>query len=80
MPVSDAAVDLFDIQQRLRADTDGSARREIEAELSALQQALKHRLDAGVAPDEFKKLTAVGEAAAAAREVVAMTWNVYHKG
>ena len=77
--MSDEVVDLFDIQRKLRTDGDGSARRQIEAELGSLQQSVKRRLDAGVAPDEFKKLTALGDAAAAAAEVVATTWAAYHR-
>lgn len=69
---------LFDIQAKLAADADGSARRALEAELTTLQQSLKRKLDAGAPPDEFRKLNALMDATAAAAEVVANTWNLYH--
>ncbi|MEJ0017910.1 MAG: EscE/YscE/SsaE family type III secretion system needle protein co-chaperone [Acetobacteraceae bacterium] len=69
---------LFDIQDRLAADKDGSARRSLEAELATLRQTLKRRLDAGAPPDEFRKLTTLLDAATAAGEVVANTWKMYH--
>ena len=77
--MSDAVGDLFEIQEKLRRDSDGSARRDIEAALDDLRHSIKRRLDAGVAPDEFRKLSAVSDAAAAASEVVAYTWGAYHK-
>lgn len=73
------AITLFDIQVRLAGDADGSQRRALEAELAALQQKVKRQLDAGARPDEFGKLSALLDAAAAAAEVVANTWNSCHK-
>ena len=69
---------LFDVQDRLASDTDGSERRSLENELGTLQQTLKREIDAGVPPDEFRKLNALMDAAAAATEVIANTWNMYH--
>jgi hypothetical protein len=71
-------VTLFDIQARLSADTDGSARRAIEAELAELQRGLRRRIDAGVKPDEFRRLTALADAAQAASEIVVRTWSNFH--
>ena len=69
---------LFDVQDRLAADGDGSERRSLENQLATLHQALKQKLDAGVPPDEFRKLNALMDATTAATEVVANTWNMYH--
>jgi hypothetical protein len=69
---------LFDVQDRLASDIDGSERRSLENELGTLQQTLKREIDAGVPPDEFRKLNALMDAAAAATEVIANTWNMYH--
>ena len=49
---------LFEIQDRLAADADGSARRSLETELATLRQTLKDKIDAGASPDAFRKLTA----------------------
>ncbi len=69
---------LFEIQDRLAADADGSTRRSLETELATLRQTLKDKIDAGASPDAFRKLTALMDAATAASEVVANTWNLYH--
>lgn len=73
------AVTLFDIQARLAGDADGSQRRTLEADLAAMQQEIRRQLDAGAPPEEFGKLTALLDATTAAAEVIANTWNSYHK-
>ncbi|MBS0643386.1 MAG: hypothetical protein U1E70_16640 [Acetobacteraceae bacterium] len=69
----------FDIQLRLAADADGTARQALEEELAALQQTLRHRLDAGLPPDEFRRTTSLLDGVVAASETVALVWRAYHK-
>jgi hypothetical protein len=78
--VSEEPVDFLEIQERLRHDTDGKLRRELEAQLAELQHRVKRGLDAGAAPDEFARLTALNDAVAAAGQVLARAWGLYHKG
>jgi uncharacterized membrane-anchored protein len=77
--VSDEAVELLEIQAVLRNDADGTAGREMEAQLAQLHQELKRRLDAGAPPDEYNRLAALNEAVVAASQVLAGAWRSYHK-
>ena len=70
----------FDIQERLAADSGGAARGAVEQDLQTLQQALKRKLDAGVPPAEFERLTTLLDGVTAAGEVVANIWRSYHTG
>ncbi len=73
-------VDFLEMQERLRADTDGSERTAIDERLEQLAARLKRRLDAGVPPAEFARLQALHDAAEAARGAVESAWRRYHPG
>lgn len=72
--------DLLDIQTRLRADGDGAERRRVRDALDELRRQLKRRMDAGVAPAEFRAIEALSDAAGAAGDVVDAAWRRYHPG
>ncbi len=60
----------FDLEERLKEDQDGSRKAAILEELSSTQRAVKRRLDDGVAPGEYEKLTRMHAALEAAKQTV----------
>lgn len=69
---------LIELQERLAADASGAERMKIEAALAALRQAARQRMDAGVAPADYRRLEAIDGAAEASQSVIAAAWTQYH--
>lgn len=70
--------DLLPMQATLRQDSTGEERRRIQARLTALRDRARRQMDAGVPPDEFRRLSALLDATEAAGEVVETAWKNVH--
>jgi type III secretion system YseE family protein len=66
---------LLDMEERLLGDRDGQARAAIIAELEGHLAAVRRRLDAGAAVEEFRRLSLLKTALEAAGRVVPEVWR-----
>ena len=66
---------MLDMEERLLGDRDGKARDAILAEIDGHLAAVGRRLDAGVAVEEFKRLSLLKTALEAAGRVVPEVWR-----
>jgi type III secretion system YseE family protein len=64
------SLELSPLQERLRADKDGTYAREVTGKLRASSEKLRQAIAAGVPPPEFKKLTKLKKAVDEAIKVI----------
>lgn len=69
---------LLDLQERLHADRDGTERDRAVAVLEAVRQDSRGRAKAGAPPAEFATLSAIGDAADTAIQVLQAAWQRSH--
>lgn len=73
-PAQDAApafdFGMTEIEERLRADTDGSCRAGLVESFDAARREIESAIAAGLSPADFERATAILISLAAARELV----------
>ncbi len=69
---------LTEMSKKLKNDSSGQYRDEILEKLSGHMTEIKHAMDAGLPPDEFRLASKLKEALEAASGVVKKTWDLYH--
>ena len=67
--------DLLEIQERLRADADGTQRDALLAQLAEMHQRAADAMRRGLAPAEYRQAERQAEAAQAAARIVAAAWR-----
>jgi type III secretion system YseE family protein len=69
---------LLDMEERLKADTEGVYLKEILERLSLSSDRLKKSLDQGLPPDEFQAINTLKDAVEDASRVVKSVWESIH--
>ncbi len=64
-------------QDRLKADRDGSFRREVIDQLGEVANQIKRRENEGLTEAEFKSLNGLKAALEESKEVVNTAWEIY---
>ena len=75
--MTEEAIEIVDLESRLKND-DGSLRDQLVTSFNNEADAIKSRMDAGLAPDEFEQTQRVHNALATAATVVTNYWNMSH--
>lgn len=69
----------FEIQRRLRGDTDGRERDALLERLNDAKHALKQRMDKGLSPSEFSAVETVHQGLESGIEVIQHVWRLHHR-
>lgn len=69
---------LFELERKLKEDTNGTQRDALLMQLEEQALDVKRKMDAGVPADEFADLNSLYKALEAAARVVAVAWRRLH--
>ncbi len=76
--MSKERVFLTELEEKLRADTSGSFKKQVENELYDTLTALRHHMDTGLLPEEFQRMTCFKDGLETALTTLDRIWTTSH--
>ncbi|MEI6413243.1 MAG: hypothetical protein WCP34_03145 [Pseudomonadota bacterium] len=76
--MSQDPISLLDLEDKIQSDAHGTLRRQWIEELDQYGRTLQRQLDAGLAPADFRAVSAWRESVATASEVLNRIWAKFH--